>query len=200
MFSEQSMPVALGVGLALVFGLAFFLIWRYKRKIWNAWGAFSLAHDLELSKGPYPSVKGEVEGRMVAIGSFMARTPGGRAAPRRVVEFKINVGLKGNVPAGLIAGKRALLQGAGKVQTGDPKFDRKIWVDCPDKNAALAYLTPQRKEALYEVSKLGAVVLGATEEIPAMLARTQVGYKPRLEWLEARLSDFLSTARKLDGD
>jgi hypothetical protein len=116
-----------------------------------------------------------------------------------VVQFQIKAAINGNVPQKLVAGKRGALMGSGDVQTGDPEFDKKIFVQCPDQAGAQAFLTPQRREALYRVAKLGGVVMGPTEETYAMVARSQPGYKVDFDWLDGKVQEYTSIAKELDG-
>jgi len=186
---------AIGFGLLVVIVA---LVVAQKRKIRETWTAFAQKHGLELTLGAYPVARGTIEGRSFHMGSEVGRTAGGRAAPRRVVQFQIRVGILGPVPPGLIAGKRGMLQGGGPVQTGDAEFDRLCWVDCPDVEAARAFLTPARRAAVSKVAEAGGVVVGKTPNSEAMAALTRTGYKVSVEWMDELRDRFVSAARALD--
>ena len=84
------------------------------------------------------------------------------------------------------------------LEVGEPDFDKRIWVDCPDVAAAKAYLTPERRKAVMTVAELGAVVVGPGDQNIAQVSRQQRGYKPQREWLEERLKEFSAVAKQLD--
>ncbi len=188
--------VAVIAAFVLVFGGGFYGVFRHKASIKRTWKEFAEAHGLTLTEGALPQVSGTLEGRAFTMG---ASGGGAKQGVPTVVGFTISAGINGTVPAGLVAGKRGWSQGPGPVQTGDAGFDKAVWIECPDRAAALAWLTPARRAALLEVAELGAVALGPAQGQPARVARQQEGYKARREWFEDQRARFLKLAAALDG-
>ena len=195
---EKLAPAAAIAVLVIFFVGGIVLLLRHKKKIRETWRAFAQAHGLTLSEGAYSNVTGQIDGRAFSMGVGAGRAAAGRPNVQRVVQFTITAEVKGVALAGLIGGKRGAFQAAGNVQTGDAQFDREIWVQCSDVEAAIAYLTPEHKKALREVAALGAVLLGPSQGESARLSRAQTGYKVNLKWLEAQRTAFLATAKDLD--
>ena len=191
--------IAVAAGFIIFFGGFAWWVVRKKRSIREAFEKFSQAHGLEVQKGSFPTALGEVDGRFFSIGAKVHRTPAsGRAQLQQVPDFWVQAGVQGDVPEGLVAGKRGALKGAGPVQTGDAEFDKKVWVDCPNVESAKAFLTPERRKTLFEVAALGAVFVGPSDDNIAVVYRKTRGYTPTFEWLESRYNEFMSVAERLD--
>jgi hypothetical protein len=189
--------IAVVLFLLVVFGLPIFYLIRHKAKIKRVWTELAENNDLELQMGRWPSVHGEQNGRHFEMGSAVGRTASGSAALDRVNQFYVIADVAG-VPADLAAGRRGRLQGAGPVQTENADFNKRIWVDCPDKQAAGAYLTPPRQAALMRLATYDGVLRAGEGGEPARISLLRDGYKVRLDWLEERRAAFVEIAEALD--
>jgi len=210
---EQTLAM-LGVG-ALVLGIGALGIWAAgaRRRIAEAYSGFARAHDLQHEEGTR-HVHGDIDGgRTFALFQDLSRTVGGQARrqqSQQVPEFVVRVELASDTPPEMSIAKKGLLDGASPVTTGDAKFDKKVYVSCPDPEAAAQWLSSEsRREAVFEaVTTLKAGVIGPVPDQTthdgfsadrAMLFRRwEGGYKPKLEWFEARFEEFTSLARRID--
>jgi hypothetical protein len=196
---QQTLAVAaVAVVFIIVFGGFIWWVIRQKRRIREAFDTFSQAHRLEVQRGSFPTALGDVDGRFFSIGAKVHRTPSGRPQLQQVPDFWVQAGVQGDVPREMVAGKRGAMQGKGPVQTGDSEFDKKVWADCPNVEAARDFLTPERRRALIDVVALGATFVGPGDDNISMVYRKTRGYTPKLEWLEERFNEFMSVARSLD--
>ena len=198
MDAEGLRTILIGLTLLLAVGLPIVWIVRQKARTRRVWTEFAEKTGLRLELGRWPKVEGELEGRSFLMGSAVGRTASGGASLNQVNQFYIGADIRGPVPESLIAGKRGRLQGAGPVQTNNPTFDKKIWVDCPDRAAALAYLTTQRQEALLRLAKYDGILKGRDGARSAVIEHVQDGYKVKLDWLDERRREFLAVAGILD--
>jgi hypothetical protein len=196
---DRTLGILAGAAFVLVvFGLPILYLVRHKAKINRVWAELAQNNGLQLKTGRWPSVHGQQDGRNFEMGSAIGRTLSGRASSQRLNQFYVSVGVAGSVPAGIVAGRRGRLQGAGPVKTQNAEFDKKVWVDCPDKQAATAYLTPERQAALQRLASYDGV-LRADEGGRAQISLLRDGYKVRSNWLEERRAAFVEIAEGLDG-
>ncbi len=184
--------------IIVIFVLPIIFIVRHKAKIKRVWSELAEENGLNLELGRWPYLKGELDNRYFEMGSSIGRTLSGRASSKRVNEFYISADVKGNVPEGLIAGKRGMLQTAGPVQTDNEEFNKKIWVDCPNHEATKKYLTIERQNALLTLSKYEGVLKGKEDGKSAFVFNSRTGYKVKKEWLEEIKQAFLDAAAKFD--
>jgi hypothetical protein len=211
--NDQSM-----LGLGVVALIAFIVaigVWaaRARRRIAEAWAAFARAHNLQHTEGER-HVRGEIDGgRTFVMFQDLARTVGGQARRKQrgqVAGFVVRVELASDTPEQMGILKKGLLDGASPITTGDPAFDKNAYVQCPDADAARAWLQSQgRRDAIleaitqYKASIIGPVPDGTTHDgepadRPMLFRRYDSGYKPRLDWFEARFEEFSGLARRID--
>lgn len=200
----ESLAAAAGA-VALVGLIVGIGVWASKKRkqIAASWRDFAQAHGFDHAEGSR-RVKGTVEGgRSFEMFQDVARYATGHARRRQANQVPgliVKVGLD-DVPDGLMAEKKPLLM-TGGVATGDPAFDKKVHVICPDAAAAKQWLSnPARREAVLDAAiRLGAAVIGKSDvfEEPMLFRRFHNGYKPRVDWFEARLQEFVEAARKID--
>ncbi len=193
---NEPLVVAGAVGVVLLVGVAIALIAGAKKKIRESYEKFAASRGLTCKLGAFPWAEGEVDGRRVYVGNEMGRRPGD------VVQFVIRIELRGAVPVVFMAMPRKLLTGAGKIATGDAAFDAKVWVAGEDENAIRAYLGPQRRQAILELTAMGGWIVGAKAAILRGLpevAWAKTGMKPDPRWLEERFADLARFAPRLDG-
>lgn len=198
MSDKELLTILMVVGFVLFFGIPIFILVRHKMKIKRVWKQFADQNNLNIREGRYPSVSGTIDGRELEIGSGIGRKLSGRADPKAMVEFYGWIKLNDGVPPGFIAGRKGWAQGKGPVRTNSDTFNKKVWADCPDLEAAQAYLTPERIEAIMNLVKYEGYVYGADDSMPAHIGITRSGYKARIEWLEERKNVLLEAAKVLD--
>jgi len=186
------------VFIFVIIGLPIIYFVRVRAKTKRIWSALAEENGLEAKLGRWPHIKGEIDGRFFEMGSAIGRTLSGRATLNQLPQFFVNANVKGNIPEGLVAGKRGLLQQAGPVQTDNIEFNKKIWVDCPNKEAAQTYLTKERQEVLLSISKYDGTLRGMEDGNPAIVFLSRDGYKLRKEWLDERRNAILDAAKTLD--
>ena len=211
--NEQTL-VVLGGGV-LVLGIVGIGVWAAgaRRRIAEAYSGFAEAHGLQHTAGSR-HVAGEIEGgRTFALFQDVARGPGGQAKRKQsqqVPAFIVRVELATPAPERLSIEKKGMLSGASPIKTGDPAFDKAVYVDCPDPDAAARWLEPpSRREAIIEaVTKLTAGILGphpggtTHDGLPAeramLFRRWEGGYKAKRDWFEARFEEFTDVAKRID--
>jgi len=210
---EQAL-VMLGGG-ALVLGIGALGVWAAgaRRRIAEAYSGFAAAHGLQHEEGTR-HVHGDIDGgRTFALFQDLSRTVGGQARrqqSQQVPEFVVRVELSSQAPSEMSIAKKGMLDGASPVVTGDATFDKKVYVSCPDPEAAKQWLSSaSRREAVFEaVTTLKAGVIGPvpgeqthdgfSADRAMLFRRWEGGYKPKLDWFEARFEEFTSLARRID--
>jgi hypothetical protein len=186
------------VFIFVIIGLPIIYLVSKRAKIKRIWSELAEENSLEAKLGRWPNIQGEVDGRFFEMGSAIGRTLSGRATLNQLPQFYVNANVKGNVPEGLVAGKRGMLQQAGPVQTDNIEFNKKIWVDCPNKEAAQTYLTKERQEVLLSISKYDGTLRGMEDGNPAIVFLSRDGYKLKKEWMDERKNAILDAAKILD--
>jgi hypothetical protein len=198
MDGQVTQYLAIG-GLVGFFVLVTAALVRHKMNIRRVWTQLAEKHGLELRLGPYPGVHGTLGGRTFEMGSDIGKKLLTRRADiKAVVEFYVRIGMLTPHPPGLIAGKRGFMDGAGPVQTGEAEFDKRCWVDCPDKEAAARWLTPVRRAAVRVIADAGGVFIGGGEGQPPLVGLTRTGYKVKFEWLEDLRARLTGAAEAID--
>lgn len=211
--NDQTLTM-LGVA-ALVVGLIAVGVWAagMRRRIAEAYASFAAAHGLDHTEGSR-HVAGDIDGgRSFALFQDVARGIGGyerRNQARQVPALLVRVELATPAPDKLTIDKKGMLSGSSPIQTGDAEFDKKVYVTCPDGEAASRWLgTPERRAAVLKaVTTLKAGILGPVPDgtthdgqpadRPMLYRRWESGYKAKQEWFEARFQEFTDLARQID--
>ena len=180
--------------IPVVFVLGFLLLAsRYIKNRSNTWGLFARNQQLffNTARGQYeyPVVHGKVDGRSFLLGRFK------RGSSYTLIEM----GLNKELPEGTYFGadhfhssiiKRLTL--GEDIETGDPKFDKKVIVKGKDVHNIISYLDVGKRETIIELTELGAEVCDNKIRIKSRRDIRQ------LDKLEEIFSELIRLALKLE--
>src|SRR5262249_38620857 len=135
-------------------------------------------------------IEGTKEGRWVHIAVAPER------GPNSVLAQAWQIGLLTPPPEGFAAtvnrGSQRLSPGVERVGTGDPEFGHNVFMKAPYPPAANEWLTPGRKQALFQLVQLGGLLYGGK------VMFRKVGLETKAPVLLARFDALWGVAAALD--